>query len=358
MKLGLFMMPLHPSYREVADCYDRDIDQLVLADKVGFDEAWLGEHFTEKWENAPAPDLLIAKALALTEKIRFGTGVTLLGMHEPVYLAHRLAMLDHLSRGRFQWGIGLGGIPTDMALMGLDPSEGRARAEEAIDVILGLWAAEDGMYSHKGEFFRIEAPKLDPVTERGLHMKPMQLPHPPIALAASTPKSNSLRIAGERGWSPMSSSLLSRAFLPGHWDTVMEGADAAGNTPSRSDWRIARDIFVGPTPEIARERARTVLGRNYEVHQLPSRQDTIQMEIMKHDPSLKDEDIDVDYLMENLWIVGDPQECADKIHALYEEVGGFGTLLSVTADSDDPSWDHESLTLLAQEVGPRIADLG
>ena len=132
MKLGLFMMPLHPSYREVADCYDRDIDQLVLADKVGFDEAWLGEHFSEKWENAPAPDLLIAKALALTERIKFGTGVTLLGMHEPVYLAHRVAMLDHLARGRFQWGIGLGGIPTDMALMGLDPSEGRARAAEAL----------------------------------------------------------------------------------------------------------------------------------------------------------------------------------------------------------------------------------
>ena len=74
MLLGLFMMPLHPSYRAIADCYDRDIAQLVLADKLGFDEAWLGEHFTEKWENAPSPDLVIAKALALTKRIRFGTG--------------------------------------------------------------------------------------------------------------------------------------------------------------------------------------------------------------------------------------------------------------------------------------------
>jgi alkanesulfonate monooxygenase SsuD/methylene tetrahydromethanopterin reductase-like flavin-dependent oxidoreductase (luciferase family) len=357
MKLGLFMMPLHPSYREVADCYDRDIDQLVLADKLGFAEAWLGEHFTEKWENAPAPDLLIAKALALTERIRFGTGVTLLGMHEPVYLAHRLAMLDHLSRGRFQWGIGLGGIPTDMALMGLDPSEGRARAEEALDVILGLWENGDA-FVHKGEFFQIKAPKLDPVTERGMHMKPLQRPHPPIALAASTPKSKSLRIAGARGWSPMSSSLLSRAFLPGHWETVLEGAAKAGHSPDRKSWRIARDVFVGPTPEIARDRARTVLGRNYDVHQLPSRRGTIQMEIMKLDPSMADADVDVDYLMDNLWIVGDPQEVADKIRALHDEVGGFGTLLSVTADSDDPSWDHESLSLLANEVAPRIADIG
>ena len=59
MRLGLFMMPLHPSHRAIADCYDRDIDQLVLADKLGFDEAWLGEHFTEKWENAPSPNLCV-----------------------------------------------------------------------------------------------------------------------------------------------------------------------------------------------------------------------------------------------------------------------------------------------------------
>lgn len=357
MQLGLFMMPLHPSYREVADCYDRDIDQLVLADKIGFAEAWLGEHFTEKWENAPAPDLLIAKALALTERIKFGTGVTLLGMHEPVYLAHRLAMLDHLSRGRFQWGIGLGGIPTDMALMGMDPSEGRARAVEALDIVLGLWD-NDGTFRYEGEFFNIDAPVLDPVTERGLHMKPLQLPHPPISVAASTSMSGSLKVAGERGWAPMSSSILSRAFLPGHWETYAEAAEAAGRTPKRSDWRIARDIFVGPTPKVARERALAVLGRNYDVHQLPSRQGTIQMDLMKLDPEMPDEAVDVDYLMENVWIVGDPAECADKVRELYEEVGGFGTLLSITADSDDAGWDHESLRLLAEDVAPRIEDLG
>lgn len=357
MQLGLFMMPLHPSYRPIADCYDRDIDQLVLADKLGFAEAWLGEHFTEKWENAPAPDLLIAKSLALTENIRFGTGVTLLGMHEPVYVAHRVAMLDHLARGRFQWGIGLGGIPTDMKVMGLDPSTARDRAAEALEVILGLWQAEKG-YEFHGKFFDIDAPELDPVTERGLHMKPLQRPHPPIAVAASTPKSGSLKLAGARGWSPMSSSLLSATYLPGHWDLVADGAAGAGKTADRSQWRVARDIFVGPTPAIARERARETLGRAYEKHQYWSRVGTIQIQTTKLDPSMADEAVNVDYMMENVWIIGDPEECADKIRALYEVTGGFGTLLSITADSDDPSWDHESLRLLAEEVGPRIADLG
>ncbi|MDA1308926.1 MAG: LLM class flavin-dependent oxidoreductase, partial [Proteobacteria bacterium] len=263
----------------------------------------------------------------------------------------------HLARGRFQWGIGLGGIPSDMMLMGLDPSTARGRAAEALEVILALWAHEEGRFTHKGAFFNIDAPALNPVTERGLHMKPLQLPHPPIAVAASTPQSNSLRIAGARGWMPMSSSLLSSTQLPGHWATVVEGATKAGKVPDRSQWRIARDIFVGPTPSIARERARAVLGRNYEVHQHPSRVGTWQMAAPKLDPAMPDEAVDVDYMMENVWIVGDPMECEDKIRALHEVTGGFGTLLSVTADSDDAAWDHQSLQLLAEKVGPRIENL-
>lgn len=77
----------------------------------------------------------------------------------------------------------------------------------------------------------------------------------------------------------------------------------------------------------------------------------------KLDPAMPDEAVDVDYMMENVWIVGDPMECEDKIRALYEVTGGFGTLLSVTADSDDTAWDHQSLQLLAEKVGPRIENL-
>ena len=84
-----------------------------------------------------------------------------------------------------------------MVLMGLNPAEARGRAVEALEVVLGLWQS-DSSFSHQGEFFHIEAPKFNPVTERGLHMKPMQLPHPPIAIAASTPRSGSLKVAGAR----------------------------------------------------------------------------------------------------------------------------------------------------------------
>src|SRR4029450_2971 len=160
MQFGLFMMPLHPPHRPYADGYQRDVDQIVLADRLGFREAGIGEHLTEGWEEAAEPDLLIAQALALTKQIRLGTGVTLLALHNPVYLAHRLAMLDHMARGRFQWGIGGGGIPTDLSLLGLDhtdPSAVRARSAEVLDVVLKLWASE-GPFTYRGSFFDIDTP--------------------------------------------------------------------------------------------------------------------------------------------------------------------------------------------------------
>ena len=169
MQFGLFMMPLHPPHRSFADSYDRDLDLIVTADKLGFTEAWIGEHITERWENAPAPDLIIAKALAMTERIILATGVTLLAIHNPVELAHRIAMLDHLARGRFYWGIGARAIPTDLELFGLDPKEGamiRERSAEALDVILKIWENE-GQFSYHGKYFNITAPELDPTLERG-----------------------------------------------------------------------------------------------------------------------------------------------------------------------------------------------
>jgi alkanesulfonate monooxygenase SsuD/methylene tetrahydromethanopterin reductase-like flavin-dependent oxidoreductase (luciferase family) len=156
----------------------------------------------------------------------------------------------------------------------------------------------------------------------------------------------------------MTSSLLSRTYLSDHWKLVEAGAAKGGRTPNRSEWRIARDVLVGPTPKIARERARALLGRNYEKHQLPNRVGTIQMASTKLDASMPDEGVTVDYLMDNVWIVGDPSECADKIQQLHEESGGFGALLSITTDADDAGWDHESLRLLMEDVAPRVARLG
>ena len=155
----------------------------------------------------------------------------------------------------------------------------------------------------------------------------------------------------------MSSPTLSVPNLVGHWEVFSDGATGAGRTPDRGQWRIARDVLVASTAQEARDRANEVLVRNYQVHQQPNRQASL-LAGSKTDPSLPDEAIDVEYLMDNIWIVGDPEECAGQIRKIYGEVGGFGTLLTVTQDPDDHQWQHECLELLKNDVGPRIADLG
>ena len=81
------------------------------------------------------------------------------------------------------------------------------------------------------------------------------------------------------------------------------------------------------------------------------------MAAAKLEATMRDDELDIDYMMENVWIVGDPTECAEKIRELYQASGGFGSLLAITVDSDDPEWDQESLTLLIEEVGPKVAEL-
>ena len=358
MQFGLFMMPLHPPRRSFADSYDRDLELIVQADRLGYHEAWIGEHITEMWENAPVPELLIAQGLALTERIVFATGVTMLPLHHPVDTAHRIAMLDHMARGRFYWGIGVRSLPTDLHLYGIEYNsmdEVRERGKEALDVILGLWQSEDGHFGYEGKYYQVHAPETDPELERRLYYKPYQKPHPPIGVAASTPNSDTIRMAGERGWIPMTNLMAHHAKEL--WKKVEEGAASTGRTADRGQLRLGREVYVGETPESAREEARIVLGRPFDEHQYKNRKAGGNLAYVKLDPNMSDEAVNVDYMMENVWIVGDAQECADKIRAQYQDIGGFGHLLAITHDPDDHSLVQRSLRLLMEEVAPLVQDL-
>ena len=162
-------------------------------------------------------------------------------------------------------------------------------------------------------------------------------------------------MAGERGWIPMSN--LPNRFIPGLWQIVEEGAASAGRTADKGQLRLGRDIYVGLTPESAREEARVVLGQPFEAHQWKNRKAGGILDYLKDDPSMADEAVDVEYMIENIWIVGDPSECAEKIHQTYEETGGFGTLLNTTQDPDDHTLVQRSQRLLMEQVGPKVGSL-
>ena len=357
MNLGLFMMPLHPPHRSIADSYDRDLELITLGDQLGYRECWIGEHITERWETAPTPELLIAKALAMTEQIVLATGVTLLAVHHPAEVAHRIAMLDHMARGRFYWGIGIRALTTDLSLFGIDSDTVAERSREALQVILGMWQAEDGQYDFDGKHFQVHATRGAPELDRYLYMKPYQQPHPPIGVASASPGSETIRLAGERGWIPMSSSNLLQRDLFKHWDLIREGAESSGLPPERARWRIARDIYVSESDDQAREEAAEVLSKPFVRHQKPNMMAQGRLFALKEDIEMTDDEVTPEYMMDHAWIVGGPETVATRLRHLYHQVGGFGTLLTITHDPDDHSLEQRSLRLLAEEVAPRLADL-
>ncbi len=355
MKFGAFLMPSHPPERSIRDGQLRDLKDLELLESLGFEEAWIGEHFTAAWEPCPAPDLLIAQALLRTKRIRLGPLGHLLPFHHPVELAHRVAYLDHMAEGRYQLGVGVGAMPTDFDLFGLDASGGRNRrmAFESIDIMTRLWA--DGANDFQGEFWSTGETRSD-FSTLAYHLKPYQKPHPPIAIAGLTPGSDNFKLAGEKGYIPVSLGIDPDASVTAkHWEAVVEGAARTGRVPDRNAWRIIRDVYVAPTDAEARDLAiNGIMGRCWSEFMLPLYLGLGLGQFLKLDPSMPDEAIDLEYLADNLWFVGSPETVADRILDLQDRTGGFGYLLAVSYDATNelPSWER-SLTLLMDEVLPR-----
>lgn len=357
MNFGLFMMPVHHPDKGVPRTIKEDMNTIVLADELGFHEAWIGEHFTIPWENLPAPDLFIAKAFALTKNIKLGTGVVLLQLHDPKMLAHRIAMLDHLGEGRFYFGVGTGGVPTEFEFFNVDDEKRHARAAEVIDAVLKIWES-DGTLDFQGEFHHVTAPTPVPEVGLGLWFKPATQPHPPIAVAGVSRNSSTIEWAGEHGWIPMSTDILPPVYLPTHWEAYQRGAHRSGLVPDRREWRVCLDIHVAETTEEARNNVLNHgMAQTYNEYFLPLFRKLGFMDLMKEDETTPDEAITVEYLLNERWVVGDPEHCLKKIREVYDRAGGFGTLLQLTQDWDPPEKGLKSLELFAKHVAPKLKDL-
>jgi alkanesulfonate monooxygenase SsuD/methylene tetrahydromethanopterin reductase-like flavin-dependent oxidoreductase (luciferase family) len=352
-------MPSHPPERPLAEGHEWDLQVLRWADAYGYAEAWVGEHHTCPWEPNPAPDLLVAQSLRETSRMRIGTGGFLLPYHHPAELANRAAMLDHISQGRYLFGVASGGLPSDWAMFNVDGMGGQHRrmAKESLDMILRLWGDEE-VYEHKGEFWTVSKPAPNANGTLRSHLKPFQKPHPPISLSGLSAKSDTLFLCGERGFMPMSLN-LNTGYVRGHWDSVVAGAESAGRTADRALWRVSREICVADTDAAALKLAvGGGLGRLWNEHLLPLFRDFRYLSFLKHDPAVPDSDVTVEYLAQHNWLVGTPETVADKINMMFQHLGGFGTLIMLGTDYVEQAepW-RESMQRVAQEVMPKVAHL-
>lgn len=355
--IGLFVVPLHFPERELAACWEEDRDLIVYAEALGFAEGWFGEHYCNRWENQASPELLLSQAFALTDRIRLGTGIKVIGYHHPAELAHKIAALDHLSNGRFMFGIGPGGAPADFEMMGitLRNNDSSERMRESIDMMREMWASR-GAIDREGKYWRLKIPLANRKFGWEYHIKPIQSPHPPIAVAGTSPNSRTLRWGGEQGFLPLSFFDINPGIVRSQWDAYVEGAEQAGRTADRKDWRIARVVYVAETDEIARAHMReSSMPRAFDEHFRRVTHVFGGLFSLKHDESVADEDVTADYMMDNVWMVGSPDTVRERLERLNDEVGGFGTLLMVHFDTHPhPERFRNSMRLMQKEVMPRL----
>ncbi|MEM7254456.1 MAG: LLM class flavin-dependent oxidoreductase, partial [Pseudomonadota bacterium] len=303
-------------------------------------------------------DLLVAQALKETKQIRLGPGGFLLPYHHPAELANRVSMLDHLAQGRLNFGIAASGLPSDWALFNVDGMSGQNRdmTREALEIILRLWT-DDEPFDFKGQYWHVS--KTDTMFgSLKPHLKPLQQPHPPIGVAGLSANSDTLKLAGERGFIPMSLN-LNPAYVGSHWEAVEEGARLGNREAHRGDWRMVREVFVAETDEEAMKlSAGNMMGRMMREYFLPLLGNFGFLDYLKHAEGIADSDVTPEYCAQHNWLVGSPDTVAEKLEAVYEDVGGFGHLLVFCFDyADQPEAWHNSMRLLMEEVAPKVAHL-
>lgn len=354
IRSGMFIMPFHDPVKPIAQCLDEDLELIIRAEELGFGEFWIGEHHTMKYENIVMPEIFIARALGETKTIRLGPAPVCIQQHHPAHVACRLAFLDHLSKGRLNLCFGSGSVTADQELYGVEPRNAAEMVEEAIEAVLMFWTSEPP-YHFDGKYWKIHLEKsVDTETGIGYIPKPYQKPLPPIAIPGMSLNSSSMKTAARRGHQPFGHCLVAGNVLANNWKTYEDAATEAGLKANRSDWKIARSIFLADTTKEAQHRARTnSLGKSFEyIGRLFDK--GLGRRVYKRDLAMPDAECNLDYLMTEQIIAGDVDEVLRRLLQLVEETGPFGTLVLMSYDWDDkPSWIR-SMELFSKELMPAL----
>ncbi|MBT1098058.1 LLM class flavin-dependent oxidoreductase [Streptomyces sp. Tu102] len=359
MRLGYFAMPMHPAHRPWQETLREDHDAIVLADQLGFHDAFIGEHLTDSYENITNSMLFLASLISSTSNVLLGTGTTNLSFQHPALVAANSAMFDHMSDGRFILGVSPGALPSDAELLGVLDEDRNRMFVEAIDVILALWNG-DAPYDFdkvdnrwKVSTGRTSVPELG----LGAVRKPLQRPRPEIVGTVVAPFSKGVIAMGQRDFHPLSANFLLKDWLASHWANYADGKALAGAEPAPEEWRVARTIFVADDPKIAEEYGKRSAGGPYRFYysQMVSKMKLGgRLNLFKRDPEAPDSSVTIDGVLDELVLCGTPEQVAQQILELREIAGNFGEIVYAGMDWVDPTLGRRSMELMATEVMPII----
>lgn len=356
MDLGFFTMPIHPVGKDWRQCLHEDRAAFLLADELGFTEAYVGEHTTDAAENITHCISFIAWIAAATKQIKLGTGTVNLPNTHPAAVAGQVAMLDHMLDGRFIFGISPGGLATDAEAFGSLNADRPAMFLEGINHVLKIWESE-APYNIKGQFWNIttETQMMTSIGQ-GIMAKPLQRPHPPIVVTAVAPFSKGVTEAAARGWDPISANFLLKKWVKTHWPKYVEGCEKGGRVADPANWRVARSVFVADDMNTARDYVHATNSpyRYYYSQLLTKMKKHGRANLFKADQNMSDDEVTLEMVMDECITWGTPNKVTDEILALRDEVGDFGTLLYAGKDWADVDLSRRSMVLLAEKCRPAI----
>lgn len=342
LKFGAFMAPYHKAGTNPTAALQRDLRTIEYMDEYGYDEIFVGEHHSSGGEWIASPEIFIAAAAERTKRIKLGTGVTSISYHNPLWVADRMVQLDHQTRGRVILGMGPGSLPSDSAMIGLNPTDTRELLEQNVDIITRLVRGEVVNAETRTHKLIDAQLQFAPYTPGGFEMA--------VAGVASP---TGPRLAGKFGLGLLSigATLTKEGFdaLAHHWNVVEERAAEYGHTPDRSSWRLVGPFHIAETEEQARKDVAHGIEHWFEYFQ-----QVAAFPQMAVDGSNLTEMID---FIKNagIGVIGTPEQAREQIQRLVDQSnGGFGSILNMHTDWANPEATRRSYELIAQEVMPHF----
>jgi alkanesulfonate monooxygenase SsuD/methylene tetrahydromethanopterin reductase-like flavin-dependent oxidoreductase (luciferase family) len=297
--------------------------------------------------------MFLASVAHDTKNIVLGSGTVNMANGHPAAIAAQVAMLDHMLKGRFIFGISPGGLMSDAEAFGNLDKDRNAIFLESINMVLDIWKS-DGPYDLDGKFFKVTTKKTS-ILEigQGAILKPYQKPHPPIVVTAVAPHSRGVTEAAKRGWMPISANFLLPEWVATHWPKLLEGKPDA----KPADWRVAKSIFVADDDKVAARYGHSAEGPYHFYFKQLIRKlvgAAGRGNLFKLDQNQPDSEITADAITKKLVITGSVNSVVDQLLAFRGQVGDFGTLLYACHDWMDPVLARRSMQLMAEQVMPKL----
>jgi limonene 1,2-monooxygenase len=346
LRFGIFLAPFHPAGENPTVALQRDLALIEHLDRLGWDEAWIGEHHSAGSEIIAAPDIFIAAAAERTRHIKLGTGVTSVSYHNPLWVAERAVLLDHLTRGRFMLGLGPGSLPTDAAMVGLDQAQTRTLLAEGVDIIMQLLTSDDPV-TFKNDRWDLRNARL--------HLRPWSQPLFDVSVAAVASPAGP-QLAGQHGIGLLSIGATQAAgfdALAHHWGVVEERAEHFGQVADRSAWRLVGMMHIAETREQAYRDVEHGIEQWFRYFQ----QVAAFPQMAVGGDNIREM---IDFVNETgLGSIGTVEDAAAQIDRLVKQSnGGFGAYLLLAHEWANPEATRRSYELIAQHVFPQFQGQG